>query len=86
MAGSMLEMLSRQRKSTSSIKSLTDRELEIFQLIGSGKSSRQIAVQLHISTRTVDAHRAHIKDKLQIPDGTALVRQAVSWVEHLEQE
>lgn len=84
MAESMLEMFSRQKKSSeasSSVAVLTDRELEIYQLIGSGKSSRQIAEQLHISARTVDAHRAHIKEKLRITDGTALVRQAVAWVE-----
>jgi len=88
MAGSMLELLSRQRPGAVGaplLESLTDRELEVFQLIGSGKSSREIAEQLHVSTRTVDAHRAHIKDKLQLTSGTELVRHAVSWVESLGQ-
>jgi len=63
------------------IKSLTDRELEIFELIGSGKTNAQIADQLHISPKTADAHRANIRAKLSLPDGPALMREAVLWVE-----
>ena len=83
MASLMLEMLSGQRKQdpVSAMERLTDRELEVMQLIGSGKGTRQIAEQLHVSVRTIDAHRAHIKEKLQLPDGNALVRYAVRWVE-----
>lgn len=84
MAGAMLELLGGKRKTPSGgtgLEKLTDREIEVFQLIGSGKSSRQIAEQLHVSMRTVDAHRAHIKDKLGLPDGVALVRHAVRWAE-----
>ncbi|MEI6533822.1 MAG: response regulator transcription factor [Verrucomicrobiaceae bacterium] len=83
MAGAMLEMVAGQRKQTeaSPLDRLTDRELEVLQLIGQGKGTRQIAEQLHVSVRTIDAHRAHIKDKLQLPDGNALVRYAVRWVE-----
>jgi DNA-binding NarL/FixJ family response regulator len=83
MAAAMLELIRPQRRDpagTSPIERLTDRELEVFQLIGSGKNSRQIAELLHISIRTVDAHRAHLKDKLQLGDGNALVHHAVSWV------
>lgn len=65
----------------SPIEKLTDREFEVFQLIGEGKGSRDIAQQLGISVRTIDAHRAHMKDKLGIKDGNALVRHAVRWVE-----
>ncbi len=60
---------------------LTDREFEIFQLIGEGKGTRDIAEQLHLSVKTVEAHRANIKEKLQIKDAMELVRQAVRWVE-----
>ena len=60
---------------------LTDRELEVFRLIGEGNASREIAGQLNISIRTVDAHRAHIKEKLGIRDATELMHQAVKWVE-----
>jgi DNA-binding NarL/FixJ family response regulator len=84
MASVMLELLSGQRKTSTlaGIDRLTDRELEVLQLIGSGRGTRQIADQLHVSVRTIDAHRAHIKDKLQLPDGNALVRHAVRWVEN----
>ena len=63
------------------IESLTDRELEIFELIGSGKTNIQIADQLHISPKTADAHRANIRSKLSFADGPALMRGAVLWVE-----
>lgn len=63
------------------LERLTDRELEIFELIGRGKSSGQIAEQLFISPRTVDAHRCNIKSKLGLPDAPALMREAVLWVE-----
>ena len=69
------------RGSTSPIEKLSDREFEVFQLIGQGKSTRQIAQQLHLSPKTVDVHRSHIKEKLEINDATALVRHAVRWVE-----
>lgn len=84
MSSLMLELLSGQRKTApiAGVDRLTDRELEVLQLIGNGKGTRQIADQLHISVRTIDAHRAHIKDKLQLPDGNALVRYAVRWVEN----
>jgi DNA-binding NarL/FixJ family response regulator len=83
MAGQMLELVAGQGKqaTASPLDRLTDRELEVLQLIGQGRATRNIAQQLNISARTVDAHRAHIKDKLQIEDGPALVRYAVRWME-----
>jgi DNA-binding NarL/FixJ family response regulator len=69
------------RGSSSPIEKLTDREFEVFQLIGQGKSTRDIAKQLHLSSKTVDVHRGHIKEKLDLKDTTALVRHAVRWVE-----
>jgi DNA-binding NarL/FixJ family response regulator len=71
----------RPRGSASPIEKLTDREFEIFQLIGRGQSTRDIAAQLHLSPKTVDVHRSHIKEKLDLKDATALVRHAVRWVE-----
>jgi DNA-binding NarL/FixJ family response regulator len=67
------------RNTDSPLKKLTDREFEIFQLIGRGKTTGEIAQQLHISPRTVDVHRAQIKEKLQLNSGTALVHYAVQW-------
>jgi DNA-binding NarL/FixJ family response regulator len=83
LAAGLLENLSsrRPRGSDSPIKQLTDREFEIFQLIGQGKSTRDISEQLHLSPKTVDVHRANIKTKLELKDATALVRHAVRWVE-----
>lgn len=71
----------RPRGSTSPIAKLTDREFDVFQLIGEGKSTREVAAQLHLSPKTVDVHRSHIKEKLGLKDVTALVRHAVRWVE-----
>ena len=60
---------------------LSDREFEIFRLLGEGHSTRVIAERLRLSPKTVDAHRANIKSKLNLKDGAALVRQAVRWNE-----
>lgn len=80
----MLEQVTgASRNKVTGIDSLTDRELEILTLIGKGVPTKNIAAQLSISTRTVEAHRSHIKEKLGITDGAALVRHAVQWVEGL---
>jgi DNA-binding NarL/FixJ family response regulator len=83
MAATMLDSFAgrRPRGSNSPIEKLSDREFEIFQLIGQGKSTRDIAAQLHLSSKTVDTHRAHIKDKLELGDTITLIRHAVRWVE-----
>lgn len=60
---------------------LSDREFEIFRLLGEGSNTREIAERLSLSPKTVDAHRANIKTKLGMKDGAALVRQAVRWIE-----
>jgi len=64
----------------SPIDALTDRELEILDLVGRGRSSRQIAADLHLSTKTVESHRLHIKDKLGLKSAAELVRFGVEWV------
>lgn len=69
------------RSKATGMEALTDRELEILALIGKGVATKIIAAQLSISARTVEAHRAHIKEKLGMTDGAALVRYAVQWVE-----
>ena len=83
MSARILDALSagRPRGSRSPIEQLTDREFEVFQLIGQGKSTRDIAAALHLSPKTVDVHRGHIKEKLGLRDVTALIRHAVRWVE-----
>ncbi len=71
----------RPRGSLSPIEKLTDREFEIFQLIGQGKDVREIAHQLHLSPKTVDVHRSRIKAKLALKDATAVVLHAIRWLE-----
>jgi DNA-binding NarL/FixJ family response regulator len=66
---------------TSPLDSLSDRELEIFRLLGQGLGSRQIAKQLHLSISTVESHRARIKEKLSVKGATELLQHAVQWVE-----
>lgn len=61
------------------IESLSDRELEVFRLIGSGSSTREIAEQLHLSVKTVESYREHIKKKLKITSGAQLMRHALHW-------
>lgn len=64
----------------SPLQMLTDREFEVFQLIGRGNSTKEIADWLHLSPSTVDVHRAHIREKLHLKSATALVYHAVQWV------
>jgi DNA-binding NarL/FixJ family response regulator len=63
----------------SSIADLSDRELEVFRLIGEGHSTRQIAEELHISVKTVESYQAHIKEKLSLRSGRELVQHAIQW-------
>jgi DNA-binding NarL/FixJ family response regulator len=64
----------------SPVATLSDREMEIFQLIGQARKTRQIAEQLHLSVKTVEAHRAHIKEKLGLKDHMELVKYAIHYV------
>ena len=58
---------------------LTDRELEVFRLIGEGHGTRQIAEKLHISVKTVESYQAHIKEKLSLKNSRELVQRAIQW-------
>jgi DNA-binding CsgD family transcriptional regulator len=66
------------------VELLTDREFEVFQLIGKGLSTSRIAEQLHLSVKTVEVHRLHIKEKLKLKTAPELIRFAVRWVESEE--
>ncbi|HMP83718.1 MAG TPA: response regulator transcription factor, partial [Verrucomicrobiota bacterium] len=78
----ILELFSGRRSaSTSPVERLTDREFEVFQLIGEGHSTRDIAGRLKLSVKTVEVHRANIKLKLKLKNATDLVRHAVRWIE-----
>jgi len=78
----MLENLSNGNPTGSApgIECLSDRELEVFRLVGSGCATRQIAEQLHLSVKTIETHRAHIKKKLKLRSGMELIRLAVQRV------
>ncbi len=63
----------------SPLADLSDRELEVFRLIGEGHSTRTIAEELHLSIKTVESYQAHIKDKLSLKNGRELVQLAIQW-------
>jgi DNA-binding NarL/FixJ family response regulator len=63
----------------SPVADLTDRELEVFRLIGEGHGTRQIAEELHLSVKTVESYQAHIKDKLALKNARELVQRAIQW-------
>lgn len=63
------------------VDSLSDRELEVVQLIGEGLSTREIAGKLNVSIKTIESHRTHIKEKLSLKSGPELVEFAEKWVE-----
>ncbi|MCA9655427.1 MAG: response regulator transcription factor [Myxococcales bacterium] len=66
---------------SSAVESLSDRELEVFELVGRGQPTREIAKQLSVSVKTVETHRHRIKEKLGLSSGTQMVRYAIRWVE-----
>jgi DNA-binding NarL/FixJ family response regulator len=63
----------------SSVADLTDRELEVFRLIGEGLSTREIGERLGISIKTVESYQAHIKEKLSLRNARELLQHAVQW-------
>src|ERR1700719_1045797 len=63
----------------SSIADLSDRELEVFRLIGDGHGTRQIAEELHLSIKTVESYQAHIKEKLSLRSARELMQHAIQW-------
>jgi DNA-binding NarL/FixJ family response regulator len=65
------------------LAALSNRELEVFNLIGQGKSTVAIAAQLELSVKTVETYRSNIKTKLNLADANDLVRLAISWAEGL---
>ena len=65
---------------TDAVEGLSDRELEILELIGKGNEVRQIGKLLHLSPKTVETHRAHIKEKLNLQNARQVARFAVQWV------
>lgn len=83
MTAAMLAKMTGQgnRMLSSGMESLADRELEVFQLVGKGFNTREIAEQLHLGETTVDTYRARIKDKLQLRNAAELYSRAAQWVQ-----
>jgi len=83
MSAKILETFSGRRGDAagSPVEKLTDREFEVFQLIGEGKATKEIAAHLRLSAKTVEVHRLNIKRKLNVHTAAELIRYAVRWVE-----
>lgn len=64
----------------SPVDKLSDRELEVLELLGRGFGTKEIAAELHLSVKTIETHRAHIKEKLGFRDAGEMVRFAIDWV------
>ncbi|HOK01314.1 MAG TPA: response regulator transcription factor [Spirochaetota bacterium] len=75
----MMKALRKQEGEDISVSSLTDRELQVFELIGQGFDTREIAEKLRLSVKTVDTYKEHIKDKLNLKNATELIQQASRW-------
>jgi len=76
---STMTPLTAASEKSSLLSLLSDRELQVFQMIGAGRSTRQIAQDLGLSVKTVESYRAHIKDKMGLESGYALVQSAIYW-------
>lgn len=79
MTGKLLEKFSGRTTMDSPLEGLSDRELEVFQLIGQGKTMKEIGDELHLSPKTVEVHRAHIREKLRISSAAELISYAARW-------
>lgn len=79
MTGRLLETFSGRKTMDSPLEGLSDRELEVFQLIGQGKTMKQIADELHLSPKTIEVHRSHIREKLRVTSAAELVAYAARW-------
>ncbi len=73
----MRRLLQQEPTTRSPLESLSDRELDIFRMIGQGKTTRQMSQLLFLSVKTIESHRAHIKEKLNLPTSMDLVKHAI---------
>ena len=84
MAGRMMKRMvgGPRDEAGSPLELLTDRELEVFQMLGRGFGTRQIAEELRLGIKTIESYRARIKEKLQLADGNQLLQHAIQWVQN----
>ncbi len=66
--------------SSNDVEKLTDRELHVLQLLGTGLSTREIAAQMKLSIKTIETYREHLKHKLNLDNAAALIQYAMQWV------
>ncbi len=76
----ILQSMAGRRAGASSIDSLSDRELQVFQMIGEGMTHQHIADKLMLSVKTIESHVEHIKRKLGLSSGRELLQRAIEWV------
>lgn len=81
MTGKLLETFSGRKTMDSPLEGLSDRELEVFQLIGQGKTMKEIGDELHLSPKTIEVHRSHIREKLGVSSAAELISYAARWSE-----
>ena len=81
MTGKLLERFGGRKTMDSPLEGLSDRELEVFQLVGQGKTMKEIGDELHLSPKTVEVHRSHIREKLKITSAAELISYAARWSE-----
>ena len=79
-SANILQSMAGKRTAGSSVDSLSDRELQVFQMIGEGLTHQQIADKLMLSVKTIESHVEHIKDKMNISSGRELLQRAIEWV------
>jgi len=76
-------LLARDDQEDPVVGRLSDRELQVFRLIGSGLGTQEIAAELHLSIKTIETYQAHIREKLDLKDSRKVVRFAIRWaIEH----
>jgi RNA polymerase sigma factor (sigma-70 family) len=81
MTGKLLEKFSGRKTMDSPLEGLSDRELEVFQLIGQGKTMKEIGDELHLSPKTIEVHRSRIREKLRVTSAAELISYAARWSE-----
>ena len=83
-----LHKIARDKKGTTKtpIENLSDREFEVFRLIGEGFKASQIAMQLHLSIKTIETYRSRIKEKLNLPNAAELLQYSIKWAKSQDRE
>ncbi len=73
----MSQMVGRKSNAGSPLADLSDRELEVYEMVGGGMTTRQIAERLHLSVKTIESHKAHVKEKLGLNTANELTQHAI---------